>query len=733
MKRLLRLNGLRTTAPVRSLRLRSGQAGQARLGRTVVLLIWYALLAAPGYGGAIQRTPLGLAKRWRPNTPIPYVVNPGGVPGFTGELQRLVVVGAIDDSFRAWTEIPGAAIVFTNAGVSSQTNAAVDGTSLISFQDTAFQFSPGVLGVALVVSATAPGPTQVGSRVINAEFEGQILDVDIVFNPRPPGNTPFSPVGANNTIDLVSVAIHEVGHLLGLDHTGVFSSIMNPFSESGAGIASRILQLDDTVTAASLYPAATFAADRGTIAGLISSSTGARVKSAHVIAVSTTGGVPVASQLSGPDGSYEIKGLPPGSYRILVEPLDGPISLGNFPGFYADGSANFASTFFGGLTTPALATVIAGQTFVPSADVTLPARPADILNIDALGTSTQTPTGTSFLFGAAPLFLPRGRSYQVFVTGPNQTSDTNLTQTGAGITGGATTGASLPNGQPIRQQTVTLSATATLGPSNLSLSNSGSASFFPGGLVATVNPSISPPVREGAGFTSNVTPGAIVSIFGTDLALGRGPQGTELAVATPLPTSMGGVSVKVGDRFAPLFFVSPTQINAMIPFEITGASADITVVTGPNAAGNTVTASLSPTAPGIFFVNLEGRQQGAILNGSDNTLTVPAGSPLGHPARPGEVVVIFASGLGPVSPVLPSGLAAGAGGTTIPTLTTPPRVLIGGQQATIQFAGLAPGFVGLYQVNAVVPSNTAANPAVPVQITTAQGQTSNLVTIAVSP
>ena len=101
--------------------------------------------------------------------------------------------------------------------------------------------------------------------------------------------------------------------------------------------------------------------------------------------------------------------------------------------------------------------------------------------------------------------------------------------------------------------------------------------------------------------------------------------------------------------------------------------------------------------------------------------------------------MIFASGLGPVSPALPSGLAAGAGGTTIPTLTIPPRVTIGGQQATIQFAGLAPGFVGLYQVNAVVPSNTAANPAVPVQIVTCsdtaclQGQTSNLVTIAVSP
>ena len=695
---------------------------------SVVLLIWFVVLAAPGYGGTIQRSPQGQAKRWKPNTPIPYVINPGGVPGFTGELQRLVILGAVNDAIRAWTEIPGAAIGLTNAGTSPDTKANPDGINLVSFQDIDFPFPPGVLAVARVTSAPATGPIQLGDQLVNAEFEGQILDVDIVFNPRPPNNASFSPVGANNTIDLVSVAVHEVGHLLGLDHTGVFSSIMNPFSESGEGIASRTLQLDDALTVAPLYAVSTFAGSRSTIPGTITTSGGARVKSAHVIAVSSAGGVPVVSQLTGVDGSFEIKGLPPGSYQILVEPLDGPISLGNFLAPFADGSANFATTFFGGLTNPVSVPVIAGQTASPIA-LTVPPRSANTLNIDTLGIQT----GTLFVFGAAPLFLPRGKSYQIFVTGPNQTNDSNLaTDARAGVTGGATTGASPPNIPPIRQQTVTVSASAALGPSNLSLGNPISTSFFPGGIVATVNPSISPPAREGAGFTGNLTPGAIFSIFGTDLAMGRGPQGTENAVATPLPTSLGGVSVRVGDRFAPLIFVSPTQINGMIPFEITGSSADITVVTGPNAAGNTVTASLSPTAPGIFFVDLGGRQQGAILNASDNTFAAPVGTSLGHPTRPGDVVVIFASGLGPVTPTLPSGVAAGAGGTTIPTLISPPSVTIGGLAATVQFSGLAPGFVGLYQVNVVVPT-IAANASAPVQITTSQGQMSNTVVIAIGP
>ena len=196
---------------------------------------------------------------------------------------------------------------------------------------------------------------------------------------------------------------------------------------------------------------------------------------------------------------------------------------------------------------------------------------------------------------------------------------------------------------------------------------------------------------------------------------------------------MGGVSVKVGDRFAPLFFVSPGQINALIPYETTGTSTEITIVTGPNAQGNTITVDLTPTAPGIFTVLDD---QGAILNGADNppTVAAPEGTfPGSHPARPGDVVVIYASGMGPVTPSLPSGIGSGANGTAIPLLNIAPTVTIGGQTAAIQFAGLAPGFVGLYQLNVVVPSGISTGSAVPVVITTGQGQTSNTATMAVSP
>jgi len=728
---------------MKSLRLRKPLLG------IVSILVCFGALGTVGFGGAIQRTAAGLPLHWKPTTPIPFVVNPGGVPNFVGELQRLVVLGAVNDAFRAWTEVPDAAVVFAGAGISPNTRADLDGVNLVSFQDTDFPFPPGVLATASVLSAPdITGPTIIvapNGRQYPADFSGQILEVDIIFNPNP-SNSFYSPVGANNSVDIVAVGLHEVGHLLGLEHTGVFSSIMNPFSESVApgttGTASRTLQTDDTITIASLYPAATFAPSRGSISGIVTNSTGGPVKSASVVAFSTTGGVPVGSQLSGADGRYSIDGLPPGGYHILVEPLDGPITLANFPGFYSDGSFSFATTFLGGPTTFITVSMAAGQT--TSANVTLLDRPAGILNIETLGTATQTGGGTAFLFGASPLFLPRGKSYQIFVTGQNLTSDSNLKAFGTGLTGGPTTGGDFP--QPLRQQSLTVSASAPLGPSNLHLSNSGSTSVFAGGIVTTVNPTIGLPMRDAAGFGTGISPGAMITLGGSDLAFGRAQLGGfafEQAVAKPLPTSMGGVSLKIGDRYAPLFSVLPFQVSAVVPYEVTGSSVQMTLVTGPNASGNTVTVDLSPTSPGIFTVNFQGTGQGIVLHNPDpdpnGTIVAPVGSipgRAGRPIRPGEFMTIYAVGLGPVTPSIPSGLAPVDTSNPLRRLVNPITVRIGGQAvpaANVPFAGLNPNFVGLYQVDVQIPSNVPTGDAVSLQLVTTEGQASNTVTIAISP
>src|SRR5208283_2557535 len=102
----------------------------------------------------------------------------------------------------------------------------------------------------------------------------------------------------------IAILMHEVGHLLGLDHTGVISSIMCPFAEAGTGTESRKLQSDDTAIAASLYPAAGFSSSFGAISGTVTNASGSAIMSANVVAISSPGGVPVVSELTGADGKF---------------------------------------------------------------------------------------------------------------------------------------------------------------------------------------------------------------------------------------------------------------------------------------------------------------------------------------------------------------------------------------------------------------------------------------------
>jgi len=203
-----------------------------------------------------------------------------------------------------------------------------------------------------------------------------------------------------------------------------------------------------------------------------------------------------------------------------------------------------------------------------------------------------------------------------------------------------------------------------------------------------------------------VAPGSLVSIFGTGLA------GTNQTVVT-----MNGVAVPVIHAF-------PLQIDAQIPWEMAGQTqAQLSIVTD-DLAGNTVSVPLAVYAPGIYTMNGSGSGQGAILLNGTATLAAP-----GHAARRGtDYVSIYATGLGPVSNPPASGAPA-SGGTYSQTIDSV-NVSIGGAPATVSFAGLAPGWVGLYQVNVAVPADASLGDAAPVVLRMG-GITSNTVTMAV--
>ena len=211
------------------------------------------------------------------------------------------------------------------------------------------------------------------------------------------------------------------------------------------------------------------------------------------------------------------------------------------------------------------------------------------------------------------------------------------------------------------------------------------------GEVCTVRQQTAPAIRaavNGASFEPGVGPGAIISISGSNLA-----TFSESAATVPLPRQLADRRVVMDGIDAPLFYVSPGQINAQAPFELEGKNTVSLQVLGAASPASPVTVALRPAAPAIF---LDYELDGA-----------PTIFP--NPAVRNAPISIFCTGLGPVTPPVASGTAAPA--SPLSRTTQTPTVRIGGIAATVLYSGLAPGFAGLYQVNVLVPAEAPAGSA----------------------
>lgn len=229
---------------------------------------------------------------------------------------------------------------------------------------------------------------------------------------------------------------------------------------------------------------------------------------------------------------------------------------------------------------------------------------------------------------------------------------------------------------------------------------------------------VGPPytVLNGASFLgdSGVSPGMVAALFGANLAdtAAFAPPGT-------LPTVLRNTQVLVNSVAAPLFYVSPTQINFQVPLGLSGSEAQV-VVASNGILGPAITVSLAPEAPGIFTISETGK--GAVLN-EDFTLNSAE-----NPARVGSVIQIFATGLGTVSPQVPPGQPTPV--SPLSETVTTPVVLIGGIPADVTYSGLAPGTIGVNQIDARIPVGVQADPSVTLQIQIGAAA-SNVVVIAV--
>ncbi len=217
-----------------------------------------------------------------------------------------------------------------------------------------------------------------------------------------------------------------------------------------------------------------------------------------------------------------------------------------------------------------------------------------------------------------------------------------------------------------------------------------------------------------------ISPGGLVSIYGDDLATGTGGGGT-----APFPTQVNGTQVLMGGQPLPLRFVGVGQVNAQVPFELATNTQQQLVVQRGTTLSVPQDVVVAAAQPGIYTQDASGSGPGIIVDATQSYQLVTAQTP----AAGGDVLVIYCNGLGVVVPALPTGTPAPLAGPLSHTANTV-TVTIGGLSAPVAFAGLAPGYPDLYQVNATMPAGVPAGNQVPVVLSVA-GQTSPPVTISV--
>jgi len=275
----------------------------------------------------------------------------------------------------------------------------------------------------------------------------------------------------------------------------------------------------------------------------------------------------------------------------------------------------------------------------------------------------------------------------------NQSIQWSVTQGGGAILQGANNTDSQtesPNG--IGFATVTCGNTP--GAQEFTATAGGMQVVFDG--IARLNPTISPNgAVNAASFEvgNGVAPGSYISLFGAGLS-----DDTNVENTPALPLGIDNVSVSFDVPSAGLslparmYYVSPTQLNLQVPWELQGQTSALIKVTVEDSQGPLYTLPLAPYSP-AFFVS------GAVLASRDASGNVITSA---NPAKRGQTIELYANGLGPVDTPLPTGQPA----PMSPLIHTAvmPTVTIGGQPAQVQFSGLAPLFSALYQVNVTVPS-----------------------------
>lgn len=446
-------------------------------------LVVGALLAfaTPG-AGYHPITDAGKTLHWDPSSlPVTYVIQANG----SDDLSFGATEAALTLAFETWQGVTSSVITFQEdtAANATRTDYGADDIHMLIFDE---DDSTGLFPGASATVALTPTTFDLS--------DGRILDSDIIFNG---DDFTFSTDGATGTQDLQSIATHEIGHLIGLDHCAIGAATMYPFTAAGTTV-HRTLTQDDELGATDLYPGSpTF----GSISGRVTRSVGSTaIVGAHLVAVNDDG-VIVSSTYSDNNGDWVLDYLPPDSYSVYAEPLDLPVLGTNLSSDIGDDvDTDFATRFLGGNAAPITLNVTDG---------------VDL----AIGTFTLFPVGAFNVTDSdvVPSLLPRGgfSSIVVYADGLDGIDETisisgsDITIFWSNFTGGA---------DPHYTMILQALATVPLGPRYLEIRDSADDIAILSGFIEVV---------ENIATVTNVTPdvgttdgGSTTTITGTNFKAG---------------------------------------------------------------------------------------------------------------------------------------------------------------------------------------------------------------------